>query len=81
MKTYLFRVVVEPDDDVWSAYCPALLEKGGATWGKTQEEALKNIHEVVRMVIDSMVEHGEPLPDESGDEVQVLVESRVAVTV
>ena len=26
MKTYLFKVVVEPDEDRRSAYCPALLQ-------------------------------------------------------
>lgn len=24
MTTYIFKVVVEPDEDKWSAYCPAL---------------------------------------------------------
>jgi len=45
VKTYLFRVVIEPDDGKWRAYCPALEEKGAATWGNTFEEALKNIQE------------------------------------
>ena len=40
-KTYLFRVVVEPGEDRWHAYCPALEDIGGATWGHTREEALK----------------------------------------
>lgn len=59
MKTYLFRVVVEPDEDRWHAYCPALEEKGAATWGYTEEEALKNIQEVVHMVVRSLIRHGE----------------------
>jgi len=33
MKTYIFKVVVEPDEDRWHAYCPVLEDKGGATWG------------------------------------------------
>ena len=45
MKTYNFRIVVEPDGERWHAYCPALLGQGGATWGHTQQEALKNIQE------------------------------------
>jgi len=40
-KTYLFRVVVEPGEDRWHAYCPALEDIGGATWVHTREEALK----------------------------------------
>jgi predicted RNase H-like HicB family nuclease len=50
MKTYSFKVVVEPDDDRWHAYCPALQQYGASTWGNTEEEAFKHIHEVVRMI-------------------------------
>ncbi|MBF0552960.1 MAG: type II toxin-antitoxin system HicB family antitoxin [Nitrospirae bacterium] len=61
-KTYTFKVVVEPDDDRWFAYCPALHTKGAATWGYTQEEALKNIREVVEMTVETMLEDNEPIP-------------------
>ncbi len=81
MTTYVFKVVVEPDEDKWSAYCPALLKQGGATWGNTKEEALQHMHEVVQMVVQSLVEHGEPVPTEPPEEVQVSSESKVAVTV
>jgi predicted RNase H-like HicB family nuclease len=46
MKTYTFRVIVEPDGDRWHAHCPALEQFGAATWGVTQEEALKHIQDV-----------------------------------
>ena len=49
--------------------------------GHTREEALKHIDEVVQLVVDSMIEHGELLPEESSDDVQVTVEPRVTVTV
>jgi predicted RNase H-like HicB family nuclease len=81
MTTYIFKVVVEPDEDKWSAYCPALLDHGGATWGNTKEEALRHIHEVVQMVVQSLIDHGEPIPEGPADEVQVSPESQVAVTV
>ncbi len=87
MKTYTFKVVVEPDEDFdgnpagWHAYSPALERLGGSTWGKTREEAFKNINEVIRMVVESMIEHGEHIPEEPADGVQVTVEPRVAVTV
>jgi predicted RNase H-like HicB family nuclease len=81
MKTYTFKVVVEPDEERWHAYCPALKGKGGATWGHTREEALKHINEVVQLVVESMIEHGERLPDESTEEVQVTVDPRVTVNV
>jgi predicted RNase H-like HicB family nuclease len=76
MKTYLFKVVVEPDDDRWTAYCPALLQQGASTWGYTQEEALKHIEEVVRMVVRELIEDGEPVPED----VQISPEPLVSVT-
>jgi len=62
MKSYLFPVVVEPDEDVWRAYVPDLEARGAATWGKTREEALRNIQEVAQMVIEQLLEDGEQLP-------------------
>ncbi len=62
MKSYVFKVIIEPDEDVWHARVPELEGKGAATWGKTQEEALKNIQEVARVVIEEMLEDGEPIP-------------------
>ena len=62
MKSYVFRVVLEPDQDVWRAFIPELEAKGAATWGNTKEEALRNIHEVAQMVIEALLEDGEPLP-------------------
>ncbi len=62
MKTYLFQVVLEPDDDRWIAYSPVLKDKGGATWGRTESEALENIRQVIQMTVESMIEHGEPVP-------------------
>jgi predicted RNase H-like HicB family nuclease len=87
MKTYNFKVVVEPDEDFdgnpsgWHAYCPILEERGASTWGATQGEAMKNIESVVRMVVESMLERGEAIPDAPRDEVEVTIEPRVAVTV
>ena len=81
MKTYNFKIVVEPDGDRWHAYCPALVQQGGATWGHTEQEALKNIQEVVQMVVQSLMEHGEALPVEPSDQVQVFSNPQVAVVV
>ncbi|HSO42079.1 MAG: type II toxin-antitoxin system HicB family antitoxin [Rhodospirillales bacterium] len=63
MTTYTFRVQVEPDEDAWHAYCPALISYGGVTWGATREEALQNIHDVVQLVISDLLENGEQLPE------------------
>jgi len=81
MRTYAFKVVVEPDEDRWVAYCPVLKDKGGATWGYTKEEALKNIREVIEMTIESMIEHNEPIPEKPQEEVKIFDTPLVAVTV
>lgn len=81
MKTYSFKVVEEPDEDCWIAYCPALLDKGGSTWSYTKEEALEHIKEVVELVVDDLLRDGVPLPTEPPDTVQVSDEPLVSVTV
>jgi len=55
VKSYILPVVVEPDEDAWRAYAPALEARGAATWGKTRDEALNNIHEVVQMVVEELL--------------------------
>jgi predicted RNase H-like HicB family nuclease len=78
---YSFEVVVEPDEDAWYAYCPALVEQGGATWGASREEALANLDDVIRMVVASMIEHGESIPEEPADRGRRSEEQPVDVTV
>ena len=77
MKSFVFKVVVEPDDDRWHARVPELEDRGAATWGKTREEALRNIQEVAQVVIEEMLEDGEPIPEG----VMVRDEPLVSVTV
>ena len=81
MKTYLFRIVVEPDEDRWVAYCPLLVDQGGATWGYSEEEALKNIREVLQMTVESMIKHGQTIPEGPVSEVRVFEEPSVAIMV
>ena len=55
MKSYVFKVVVEPDEfedgtPAFHAYCPML--KGARTHGKTQEEALQNIREAIDLYLE-----------------------------
>jgi predicted RNase H-like HicB family nuclease len=75
--TYTLKVVVEPDEDAWHAYCPALAAYGAATSGQTREEALRHIREVVEMVIAELIEDGIAVPDEA----QVSDEPLVSVIV
>ncbi len=63
MKTYRFKVVVGPDEDAagnpaWHAWCPALESLGGATSGRTREEALSRINEVIHMIVQEFVSEG-----------------------
>lgn len=62
MRSFVLRVVLEQDEDVWRAYIPELEAKGASTWGHTREEALRNMQEVAQMVMEELEEDGEPLP-------------------
>ena len=62
MKSYVFPIVVEPDEEAWRAYVPELESRGAATWGNSREEAIRNIQEVAQMVIEEILEDGESLP-------------------
>lgn len=55
-----FRIVIEPDEPGYHAYCPAL--PGLHVPGDTPEEALRNAAEAAVAYLDSMLEHGERLP-------------------
>jgi predicted RNase H-like HicB family nuclease len=76
MKTYNFKVVIEPDEDAegnpaWHAFCPALESVGAATSGHTREEALVRINEVVQMIVQEFIEEGRRLPEGPADSVEV----------
>lgn len=81
MRTYTFKVIVEPDEGGYHAYCPALGRYGAATQGSSQEEALKNLSEVVQTIVDGLREGGTALPIGSSADVAVFEDARVAVTV
>jgi predicted RNase H-like HicB family nuclease len=62
MKTYQFTVVIEPDEEAFHAFVPAL--PGCHTFGMTLDEARANITEAMELHIASMQEDGEPIPVE-----------------
>jgi predicted RNase H-like HicB family nuclease len=86
LKTYIFRVVLEedrwPDEPpsaaVWRAYVPSLESLGAATWGETPQEALKNIREVLEMILEELAEEGNALPRSA--QVTVLQGPAVSIT-
>jgi predicted RNase H-like HicB family nuclease len=60
MTTYRFQVVIEQDEDgLYVVECPAL--RGCYTQGRTFEEAVSNIREVIQMCLQEMREDGEPI--------------------
>jgi predicted RNase H-like HicB family nuclease len=62
MTVHQFTVVIEPDDDAYHAYVPAL--PGCHTFGANVEEARSNIAEAIALHIESMQQDGEPIPAE-----------------
>ena len=79
MKTYTFRVDLEPDEEGWRAFYPPWEEIGASTWGKTKEEALRNITEVLSMILEEFVEEGKPIP--ATERMTVSEEALVTVNV
>ncbi len=60
MELFRFQVIIEQDEDGWYvADVPAL--QGCHTQGKTFEEALENVREVIAMCIAELRERGEPI--------------------
>jgi predicted RNase H-like HicB family nuclease len=79
VKTYLFRVEVQEEEDGrWSVWVPGL--PGLTSWGHTREEALRNIQDAAEAYVEDMVETGESIPVETG-KIDVFDRPAVAVTV
>ena len=58
--TFRLDILVEPDDEEYHAYCPAL--KGLHTCGATPEEALSNALDAAEGYLQSLIQHGDPIP-------------------
>jgi len=55
LKNYSLQVIIEQDEDgIFIAECPAL--QGCYAQGKTYEEAIKNIKDVIAMCIEELRE-------------------------
>lgn len=53
-------VVIEPDENGYHAYCPAL--KGLHVDGMTEDEALENARQAALVYLESLAQHGDALP-------------------
>ena len=49
--------------------------------GPVYDEALQKINCLVRLVVESLLDHGEAIPEEASESIAADVEPRVAVTV
>jgi predicted RNase H-like HicB family nuclease len=63
MKKMILPVVITQDEDgYYVAEVPVL--RSCFTQGKTREEALTNIKEVIPLCLENMAKEGEPIPEE-----------------
>ncbi len=62
MRFLSFQIVIEkePEDDGYLAYSPTL--PGCFSDGLTIEEARVNIREAIRLHVESLIERGQPVP-------------------
>ena len=73
MKKVILPVIITRDEDgCYVAEVPVL--RSCFTQGKTREEALANIKEVIHLCLECMAEEGEPIPEEyTLEQVEVAV--------
>jgi len=58
-KILRVEVIIEPDEDVYHAYCPIL--RSCHSSGDTEAEAFNNIQEAVRLHLEVMIEDGKAI--------------------
>lgn len=58
--TFIITLIVEPDDDRFHAFCPAL--RGLHAEGATEEEACENAIDAAIAYLKSLIKHGDPIP-------------------
>ena len=81
MKTFNYRIVIEPDERTgtgkpcFTAYCPTL---GIADDGDTLEEALESIRKLVKFHVESLASDNQEVPT---DEISKDVITSVSVEV
>jgi len=76
VKTYIFRVELEQDEDGrWSAWIDAL--PGCAAWGYSQQEAVDALKDATEAYIEDMIEAGDEIPRKG---IEVIEAPVVAIT-
>ena len=79
MKTFTFKVVVEPNSGIYRASCPPLIQLGAFADGFTRSEALQKIQEIVSVIVQQLRDDGIEFPEHT--DVEVYDGALVAVTV
>jgi predicted RNase H-like HicB family nuclease len=63
MKEYNYTILLEREEDGGChAFCPAL--PGCHTQGDTYDEAMENIKDAIKLYIESLKAHQDPIPEE-----------------
>ena len=63
-----FRLLIHVDEDgVFVAEVPNL--PGCVSQGRTREEAVSNAREAIRLYLESLEEHGDPVPPPVAEEI------------
>jgi predicted RNase H-like HicB family nuclease len=77
MKTFIFTIALEQDEEGWRAFYAPLEHLGASTWGESKAEALQNIQEVLSMILEEFQEDGKTIPSTEG----LTVTERTAVAI
>ena len=63
MKSYTYRIIIEPDGENYHGFVPALV--GCHTYGSTIAETKKNLHDAMSLYIEHLREKGTLIPEEN----------------
>lgn len=60
-----YQIILRPEPEGgYTVLVPAL--PGCVTWGKTVKQAQKMAKEAIELYLESLMDHGQPIPDEEG---------------
>jgi len=63
MKIFNYTIIFEKEKDGgYHVFCPAL--KGCHSQGDSYDEALNNIQDAIKLYLESLIAHNDPIPEE-----------------
>lgn len=71
MTTERRVILFKGEDGYWVIECPSL--PGCISQGVTREEAIENIKEAIELYIESLIEHGDPIPEDTYETLMVAI--------